>query len=75
MAAHPVRATIAAILVAGLIFGTLYVPLYDSTTPKVGDFPFFYFYLLIYFAVTAVVLWAVTLLRKGLSKDEGEESR
>ena len=30
-----------------------------ATTPKVGDFPFFYFYLLAYMPVVAIVLWIV----------------
>ena len=38
------------------IFLALYVPLYARATPKVGDFPFFYFYLLIYMPVVAIVL-------------------
>jgi hypothetical protein len=67
--AHPVRSAVIAVLVAGLIIGTLYVPFYDSTTPKVGDFPFFYFYLLLYFPVIAVVLWIVVLLQRGMRTD------
>ena len=51
VAAHPVTSAIIAILVLASIFFALYVPLYASATPKVGDFPFFYFYLLIYMPV------------------------
>jgi hypothetical protein len=67
IAAHPVRAAAIAILLAALILCTLLVPIYDSATPKIGDFPFFYFYLLVYFPVTAIVLWIVVQLQKGLT--------
>ena len=45
VAAHPVTSAVIAILIIASIFFSLYVPLYASATPKVGDFPFFYFYL------------------------------
>jgi hypothetical protein len=65
IAAHPVRAALIAILLAALIACTLFVTIYDSATPKVGDFPFFYFYLLVYFPVMSIVLWIVVQLQKG----------
>ena len=67
IAAHPVRAAVIAILLAALIACTLFVSLYDTATPKIGDFPFFYFYLLVYFPVMAIVLWIVVLLQRGLT--------
>ena len=51
VAAHPVTSAIIAILILASIFFAVYVPLYASATPKVGDFPFFYVYLLIYMPV------------------------
>ena len=43
----------------------MWVPLYASTTPKIGDFPFFYAYLLIYMPVLGIVMWiAITLQGK-----------
>jgi hypothetical protein len=42
------------------------VPIYASTTPKVGDFPFSYFYLLIYMPAVAIACWIVVLLQKRL---------
>jgi hypothetical protein len=67
VAAHPVLSAIIAILVLGCISGTLFVPIYASATPKVGDFPFFYFYLLAYMPVVAIVLWIVIQLQKRLT--------
>ena len=48
IAAHPVTSAVIAILTVAVVFFAVYVPLYARATPKVGDFPFFYFYLLIY---------------------------
>ena len=73
VAAHPVTSAIIAILVLASIFFALYVPLYASATPKVGDFPFFYFYLLIYMPVLGVVMWTVITLQKKLRPRPGVE--
>ena len=68
VAAHPVTSAIIAILVLASIFFALYVPLYASATPKVGDFPFFYVYLLIYMPVLGVVMWIVITLQRRLHR-------
>ena len=64
--AHPVTSAVIAILIIASIFFTLYVPIYARATPKVGPFPFFYFYLLAYMPVVAIVLWIVITLQKRL---------
>jgi uncharacterized membrane protein YozB (DUF420 family) len=66
LATHPVTSAIIAIVLIAAVFFVLYVPLYARTTPKVGDFPFFYFYLLIYMPVLAIVLWIVVLAQRRL---------
>lgn len=66
VAAHPITSAAIAILVAAAIFFILYSPIYSSLTPKIGAWPFFYFYLLIYMPATSMVLWLVTLLQKRL---------
>jgi hypothetical protein len=71
VAAHPVTSAVIAILVIAAIFFSLYVPLYASATPKVGDFPFFYFYLLIYMPVVGIVLGIVITLQKRLAPSRG----
>jgi len=68
LASHPLRSLLIAVLVIATIAGTLIVPIYDSVTPRVGDFPFFYFYLLIFMPAVAIVLWIVSLLQKGLAR-------
>jgi Protein of unknown function (DUF3311) len=66
VAAHPWISAAIGILLFGCIFCTLFVPIYASTTPKIGDFPFFYFYLLAYMPVVAIALTIVIRLQKRL---------
>jgi hypothetical protein len=48
------------------ICGTLIVPIYARISPKIGDFPFFYFYLLAYMPAVGIALWLVSLLQRRL---------
>jgi drug/metabolite transporter (DMT)-like permease len=73
VAAHPLISAGIAILIAADIFFALYTPVYARLTPKLGDFPFFYWYLLIFMPVTSAALWLATLLHKRLG--EPEETR
>jgi drug/metabolite transporter (DMT)-like permease len=66
IAAHPVISAAIAILVAADIFFSVYTPLYARLTPKLGDFPFFYWYLLIFMPITSVALWLASLLQRRL---------
>ena len=67
IAAHPFTSAAIAILVAANIFFALCTPLYARLTPRLGDFPFFYWYLLILMPVTSLVLWITALLQKRLA--------
>jgi membrane protein implicated in regulation of membrane protease activity len=73
VAAHPITSAAIAILVIATISFTVYVPIYARITPKVGDFPFFYFYLLIFMPITSVALWIVVQLQKRLGTPSSEE--
>jgi hypothetical protein len=75
VAAHPWACAAIGILVFGSIFCSLFVPIYARITPKVGEFPFFYFYLLAYMLVVTVVLQVIIALQKHLASNDGEESR
>jgi hypothetical protein len=68
VAAHPVTSAVIAVLVIAAIVIPLYVPLYARATPKVGAFPFFYFFLLIFIPVVGVLMWIVIMLQKRLSR-------
>jgi antibiotic biosynthesis monooxygenase (ABM) superfamily enzyme len=54
------------------IFFALYTPIYSRLTPKLGDFPFFYWYLLIFMPVTSLVLWIVMQLQKRIAATAAE---
>jgi hypothetical protein len=75
IAAHPVTSAAIAILTIAAIFFAVYVPLFARATPKVGDFPFFYFYLLIYMPVVAVVCWIIITLQKRLRPSGGNDGQ
>jgi hypothetical protein len=66
ISAHPVVSAVIAVLVTASIFFSLWVPIYARVTPKIGDFPFFYFYLLAYMPVVSIALWIVIQLQKRL---------
>ena len=67
VAAHPITSVAIGVLVTVAILGTLIVPIYARETPYVGDFPFFYFYLLAYMPLVAIALWLATLLQRRLA--------
>jgi Na+/melibiose symporter-like transporter len=71
VAAHPITSAAIFVLVAAAICCTLIVPIYAHITPKVGDFPFFYFYLLAYMPAVAIALWVATLLQRRLATPAG----
>jgi hypothetical protein len=71
IAAHPVTSAVIAVLIIASIFFSLYVPIYDRITPKIGDFPFFYFYLLVYMPAVSIALLIVIALQKRLRPPAG----
>src|ERR1700719_4358054 len=72
VAAHPITSAAIFVLVAASILCTLIVPIYAHITPKIGDFPFFYFYLLAYMPLVAIALWIVVQLQKRLEPRGGQ---
>jgi len=52
---------ITVLLLASLV-GTLWVRFYARATPKLGDFPLFYWYQLIWVPIVAVLSWLAYLL-------------
>ena len=51
-----------AVMLTVAIAGALWVPIYAHSLPKLGDFPFFYWYQLILVPVTAILCWICYLL-------------
>lgn len=70
VAAHPITSLAIFVLVTAAILGTLIVPIYARETPKLGAFPFFYWYQLIYMPVVAVALWIAMLLQRRLRRPD-----
>ena len=64
--APPGRSLVARGVVAFLLLvavgGTLVVPIYARSLPKLGDFPFFYWYQLLWVPVVAILCWLCYLL-------------
>ncbi len=60
----PAAYAAATILILIGVAGTLWVPIYDRSTPKWGAFPFFYWYQLIWVPAIAVLSWLVYLLMR-----------
>ena len=50
------------VMLAVAIGGALWVPIYAHVQPKLGDFPFFYWYQLIWVPTTAALCWISYLL-------------
>jgi hypothetical protein len=72
VAAHPITSAAIGLLIMAAILGTLIVPVYARITPKIGDFPFFYFYLLAYMPAAGLALWVVSLLQRRVTPPAGE---
>jgi Protein of unknown function (DUF3311) len=69
---HPVTWGAVTVLLAATVAAALWVPFYSRTRPKLGAFPFFYWYQLVLVPVVAAVCWICYLmLRARPSRDAG----
>jgi len=69
----PAALTAASVLLLIGIAGTLWVPIYARSAPKLGDFPFFYWYQLIWVPVVAMLaMFAYLLVRARPQGDTSE---
>ena len=53
-----------AVLLAAAVIGTLWVPFYNHLTPTLGDFPFFYWYQLMWVPIVAILAAIAYLLSR-----------
>ena len=68
----PARWGIVTVLLTVAIIGTLWVPFYARSAPELGNFPFFYWYQLIWVPVAGLLCWiCYLLLRTGPVPDRG----
>ena len=71
----PATYVVVTILLLAGIAGTLWVPIYARSTPKLGDFPFFYWYQLIWVPVVAILSWLCYLLLRTRPGADASRSR
>jgi hypothetical protein len=71
----PVTWAVIAILLLASLVGTLWVPFYARSTPKLGDFPFFYWYQLLWVPIVAVLSWLAYLLINSSGRRDGGSGR
>jgi len=67
----PVTWGVVTVLLAVAIMGTLWVPIYARYEPKLGSFPFFYWYQLFWVPVSAVLCWICYLLLRRKPRTRG----
>ena len=67
-----IRITVAVMLTVA-VAGALWVPIYAHLLPKLGAFPFFYWYQLILVPVTAFLCWVSYLLLRTERAAEARE--
>jgi hypothetical protein len=61
-AKRPSTLATVAVMLSIAIMGSLWVPIFARTEPKLGGFPFFYWYQLILVPVTSLLCWICYLL-------------
>jgi hypothetical protein len=59
---HPLTWIAISVLLLAAVVGTLWVPFYVRLTPKLGAFPFFYWYQLMWVPIVAFLSWIAYLL-------------
>jgi hypothetical protein len=62
---------VAAVLLLVGVIGAFWVPFYARTAPKLGDFPFFYWYLFIWMPVVMVLCYLAYLLMRSTPASAG----
>jgi hypothetical protein len=60
----PVTRGAVTVLLLVAVGGALWVPIYARSMPKLGDFPFFYWYQLIWVPVVAILCWLCYMLTR-----------
>jgi membrane protein implicated in regulation of membrane protease activity len=71
----PITWVIITILLLAALVGTLWVPFYARTAPKIGAFPFFYWYQLLWVPVVAVLSWVCYLLARSAKRGRSDGHR
>jgi len=72
-AVQPRNAVIAGILLLIAVIGAFWVPIYARSAPKLGDFPFFYWFQLIWMPVVMVLCYLAYLLMRAPRNQRADE--
>ena len=60
-----------AVMLTVAIVGALWVPIYAHSLPKLGDFPFFYWYQLMWVPIVAILAGVAYLLSRLVQRGNG----
>jgi Na+/melibiose symporter-like transporter len=71
----PATWTVVTVLLTIAILGTLWIPLYARSEPKLGPFPFFYWFQLIWVPLTAALCRICYLLLRPGQTDPRENRK
>jgi len=64
--AHIATWAVVTVLLAAALVATLWVPFYNRLTPRLGGFPFFYWYQLLWVPIVAVLALLAYLLSRSV---------
>ena len=67
--------TLIAVLLAAVLAGTLWLPIYNRTTPALGGFPFFYWYQLLWVPIVAILAGTAYLLSRLAHRGNGASAQ
>ncbi len=71
----PATLAVVAVLLIAAVAASFWVPIYARVMPKLGPFPFFYWYLILLVPAVALVSWiCYLLLRTRAAADAGSGS-
>lgn len=70
-ARNPLSTAVAAVLLLAGVIGAFWVPFYARSAPKLGDFPFFYWYQLFWMPVVMVLCYLAYLLMRSTPASAG----
>jgi hypothetical protein len=69
---HPGFWVAAAVLLAAALVAVLWVPFYDRTTPALANFPFFYWYQLLWIPIVAILGAFAYAVTRAAQRDTGK---
>jgi Protein of unknown function (DUF3311) len=72
---HPAIWVMVTVLLAAALVAVLWVPFYDRTTPTLANFPFFYWYQLLWVPIVAILGGLAYVLTRSAQRGSGIVTR